>query len=81
MAKPAAGVCIVAISDKDRQWLHENGVPPDEEAEIARIMALSDEEVWREHVALYGGDEKLAHKAVDMMQARIQRLLGETAKH
>ncbi len=45
-----------------------------------RILALTDEEVKAEHLALYNGNEKLAQKSIDMMRAKLEALLGERWK-
>ena len=46
------------------------------DAETDAIMALSDEEVMAQHLKLYGGDEKLAKRAIEMMKARIEEILA-----
>ena len=54
-------------------------MPTDQEieAEIDRIMNMTDDEVMAEHLAQYDGDEKLAQKAIDLMVARAQALLAK----
>ena len=49
----------------------------DEDQEIERILALTDEEIAAEHLALYGGDKRLADRATSMLQAEIQRTLSK----
>jgi hypothetical protein len=60
-----------------------NPQPRDEtvEAEIQRILSLSDEEVMAEHLALYEGDQRRADKSIDMMRAGLQSLLAKHWKH
>ncbi len=48
--------------------------------EDKRILAMTAEEVKAEHLALYGGSEKLAQKSIDMMRAKLEALLGERWK-
>lgn len=48
------------------------------DAESRRILALSDEEVMAEHLALYDGDKELAQKSINMLRAKLEELL---AKH
>jgi len=51
--------------------------PEDEDPEIQRILDMTDEEVMKEHLAYYGGDQKLADKATDMLKARIIELINK----
>lgn len=46
------------------------------EREVARILAMSDEQINAEHLRMYGGDQLLADKAVDMMVAGVQAAIG-----
>jgi hypothetical protein len=56
-------------------------LPHDEiEAETKRILELSDKEVLAEHLALYEGDKRLAQRSIDMMRARLEKLLAERWK-
>lgn len=45
--------------------------------ESKRILALSDEEVMAEHLALYGGNAELAQKSINMLRAKLQDLLAK----
>jgi hypothetical protein len=56
-------------------------MPDRDQQEDERILAMSDEEIMAEHLALYGGDERLAKKSIDMQRARFEKLLGERYKH
>jgi hypothetical protein len=47
------------------------------EREVRKILAMSDEEVMAEHVALYNGDKRLADKSIDMMHANFEALIAE----
>ena len=56
-------------------------LPHDEiEAETKRILELSDKEVLAEHLALYEGDKRLAQRSIDIMRARLEKLLAERWK-
>ncbi len=48
----------------------------DVDAELDRIMAMSDEEILAQHLARYGGNKKLADKAIDMQKAKIQEIIS-----
>lgn len=50
----------------------------DFDVESRRILALSDEEVMKEHLELYGGNKELAQKSINMLRAMLEELL---AKH
>ncbi len=51
------------------------------ERETERILALTDEQVMAEHLARYGGDQKLADKAVAMTRAGFEAVVGRTLRH
>lgn len=46
------------------------------DAEDKRLLALSPEEVMAEHLALYGGDQKLADRSIAMMRASLSGILA-----
>lgn len=58
----------------EAEWLAEA------DTETTRILALSPKEVMDEHLRMYGGDRKLAKRAIDLMRARILELVALSRK-
>ena len=52
-------------------------------AELAanKVLEMSDEQIYAEHLARYGGNKVLAQKAIDMLRAKVEKTIGNTTKH